>query len=306
MRVAIIGRSEMLLDTARHLRQLAHEIAVVVTAREAPEYATTTEDFRAFAAECAAPFLQSARMDEVASMLAAQGPLDVGVSVNYTAVISQRVIDMARLGILNAHGGDLPRYRGNACQAWAILNGEERIGLCVHRMDGGTLDSGDIVEREYFPLAIDTKITAVHAWMRDRVPPLFASALRHLEADPSYALEHQSRDPVDAVRCYPRRPEDGRIDWRRSAREILRLINASNRPYGGAYCEFCGRRVVVWDAELAPPERFLAVPGQVTCIGDGFVEVATGDGKLRVMLVESVDGLMTPDRLVRSIRERFC
>ena len=37
-----------------------------------------------------------------------------------------KVISIFTLGILNAHGGDLPRYRGNACQAWAIINGEEK------------------------------------------------------------------------------------------------------------------------------------------------------------------------------------
>ena len=38
------------------------------------------------------------------------------------------------------------RYRGNACQAWAILNGE-KISLCIHKMIGGELDSGDIITR---------------------------------------------------------------------------------------------------------------------------------------------------------------
>ena len=51
--------------------------------------------------------------------------LDIGISYNYVDIINQDTIDLFKLGILNAHGGDLPRYRGNACQAWAILNKEK-------------------------------------------------------------------------------------------------------------------------------------------------------------------------------------
>ena len=55
-----------------------------------------------------------------------------------------------RLSILNAHGGTLPRYQSNACQAWAILNSEERAGLYIHKMMSAELDCGDIVARDCY------------------------------------------------------------------------------------------------------------------------------------------------------------
>jgi methionyl-tRNA formyltransferase len=69
---------------------------------------------------------------------------DIAVSINYTGVLPQGVIDLFPIGVLNAHGGDLPRYRGKACQAWAIINRESRIGLCIQKMIGGELDSGEV------------------------------------------------------------------------------------------------------------------------------------------------------------------
>ena len=74
--------------------------------------------------------------------------------------IPNKIINYFNYGILNAHGGDLPRYRGNACQAWAILNGENKIGLCIHKMVGGELDSGDIISRDYLDIGENTKIGA--------------------------------------------------------------------------------------------------------------------------------------------------
>jgi len=221
-------------------------------------------------------------------------------------VIPQDVIDLFPLGILNAHGGDLPRYRGNACQAWAIINGENRVGLCIHRMVGGELDSGDIVARDYYPLSVSTKITDVYAWMNRQIPVLFSEALQLLAKDGSFVLERQSKDPRDALRCYPRKPDDGRIEWSKEAVEVLRLINACNKPYAGAFCNFQGQQIIVWDASLVEDnENYLAVPGQITLVGHGFVEVATGCGKIRLCRIE-IDGKMfNPDQIIKSIRNRL-
>ena len=257
------------------------------------------------AAELGIPFIHTPRISETIDTIRGMAQIDIAVSLNYSGVIPNSVIELFPLGILNAHAGDLPRYRGNACLAWAIINGEDRVGLCIHRMIGGELDSGDIIARDYFPLTLATKVTMAYEWMSGRVPYLFSDALQCLEKDPSFVLERQSKDPKDALRGYPRSPEDGRIDWSRSAIEVLRLINACNKPYAGAFCNFEGQKLVIWDADLAPEENFLAIPGQITMIGDGFVEVATGSGKLRVKEIETVEGKKNPSQVVRSIRQRF-
>lgn len=304
MRVAIIGRTEILYYTTLQLRAAGHEIVCILTAKEAPEYQRGADDFRALAEQWTVPFVSSARIREHRDFLA-QARADIAVSINYSGVIPAEITGLFRHGVLNAHGGDLPRYRGNACQAWSIINGEERVGLCIHRMIGGELDSGDIIARDYFPLSLSTKVTAVYQWMNDRIPYLFLDALKRLAEDPLYVLECQSKEPKDALRCYPRKPEDGRIDWNKSAIEILRLINACNKPYAGAFCNFEGGKLLIWDAELATEENFLAIAGQITQIGEGFVEVATGAGKLRVKEVEASSGEKMPNQVVRSIRQRF-
>jgi len=305
MRVAVIGRTEILYETALRLRDQGHEIGLIVTAKEAPEYTKTSGDFRALAKEWDIPFIHTPRIAEAIDTIRCLPKIDIGVSMNYSGVIPQSVIDLFRLGLLNAHGGDLPRYRGNACQAWAIINGEERIGLCIHKMIGGELDSGDIIARDYFPLTLNTKVTAVLQWMAERIPVLFSDALKQIEVDRSYFLERQSNAPTDVLRCYPRKLEDGRINWCKRAKEILQLINACNKPYGGAFCELEGRKLIIWDAELAPQENFLAVPGQITKIENTFVDVATGEGKLRVKVMEISGKEKLPRQIVRSIRQRF-
>jgi methionyl-tRNA formyltransferase len=309
MKIAIIGRSENLYESAKALVEFGHEIVLIISAKEAPEYTKTLGDFRQLATELGAEFVHAPNMTAPSAAIDAlqrAGHIDIGVSYNYTGVIPQGVIDLFPLGILNAHGGDLPRYRGNACQAWAILNGESEVGLCVHRMIGGELDSGDIVTRDYLRIDATTKITAILEWMATRIPALMVEAVEVLSREPGYVLETQSSRPSDILRCYPRRPEDSRIEWGSTALNILRLINASNKPYAGAFCEFEGKRLTIWDAELVKDgEIFCACPGQVTAIGPGHVDIACGEGKLRIKSVELEQQLVTPDALIQSLRSRL-
>jgi UDP-4-amino-4-deoxy-L-arabinose formyltransferase/UDP-glucuronic acid dehydrogenase (UDP-4-keto-hexauronic acid decarboxylating) len=305
MKIAIIGRTEILYETAWRLREAGHKIVCILTAKEAPEYTRDAGDFRHLAKQWGIPYASSAKIIDYKDFLAASAA-DIAVSINYSGVIPGVVTDLFPLGILNAHGGDLPRYRGNACQAWAILNGEPRIGLCIHRMIGGELDSGDIIARDYLAIDHTVKVTRVWEWMSERTPELMLEAVQMLDANPAYVLEQQSKDPKQALRCYPRKPEDGRIDWTKPAIHVLRLINASNKPYAGAFCDFEGEKFIVWDAELTVDDEFFcAVPGQVIKIGDGFVDVACGEGKLRLLVVEIQYTVDAPEHYIKSLRQRL-
>lgn len=304
MRLAIIGRTTTLLTSAAQLAEAGHSIGLVVTAKPAPEYAGDEQDFAALAARHNATFLVTPTLDRGAIADAA-GTIDVGISLNYPTVIGQPVIDCFPLGILNAHGGDLPRYRGNACQAWALLQGENRIGLCVHRMIGDAVDAGDIVVRRHLDVTIDHRVGDVMSWMEDAVPQMFVEAVARV-AEPGATFERQ--DAAAAVRCYPRRPEDGRIDWRADHQSVLRLINASSEPFGGAFTTYRGDKLVVWRAALVhDDERCLAVPGQIARIDreTGSADIITGRGVIRLLEVE-VGGIRgVPAGAFKSARERL-
>lgn len=304
MRIAIIGRTEILYETTLALRQAGHEITCILTAKEAPEYSKIAQDFYALATQWQIPYACSAKIAEYYDFLL-NSESDIAVSINYSGVIPSLVTDLFPLGILNVHGGDLPRYRGNACQAWAIINGEDKIGLCVHRMVGGELDSGDIIARTYLDINQHTKIGQVMDWITAKTPPLVHEAITMLAHDSAYILEKQSQDSAHILRCYPRKPEDARIDWGSSAMDIVRLINASGKPYAGAFCYFEGNKITVWEAQLAPAENFLGIPGQIAAVAESHIDVLTGDGKLRILHLEKDGEVLACQQLVSSTRKRF-
>ena len=308
MKIAIIGRSQILYDTAKLALESGHIISLIITSKAAPEYTVTEEDFRQLAGQTGARFLNTSQIndEDVIATIGECREIDIGLSVNFVRIISAPVIKQFRLGILNCHGGDLPRYRGNACTAWAIINGERSIANCIHRMEGDSLDSGDIIMREYLPLDINTRIGEVYDWFTARSPKLFMSALLKLEEDASYFLEKQSADPGKALRCYPRLPEDGRIDWSHSAEQIIRVINASSEPYSGAFCYWDNELLRIWRASLYDDgEKYCAIPGQIAGRAeDDSVIVITGAGKVRLLEVEYKGRRYKPNEIMRSIRRR--
>lgn len=309
MKIAIIGRTKNLYKAAEMLYENGHDIKIIITDKEAPEYTKTADDFEKLAKKIGASYLCTSKINDtnVVNKLKAIN-LDIGISMNYTNVISKEVIDTFIYGVLNAHGGDLPRYRGNACQAWAIINGEEKIGLCIHKMIGGELDSGDIIIKDYFDIDINTKISHVYNWMDQNIPLLFSKAIELLEKNNHYVLEKQSKNLEKALRCYPRIPEDGRINWNKSNIDILRLINASSEPYTGAFCYYNNEKLIIWDADIFNDnENYCAIPGQISCIDkkDGAVNVITGKGKIRLKEIELHNKRYKPSEIIKSIRVRL-
>lgn len=285
MNLAIIGRTEMLYDTAEVLNKNGHKIKVVITAKEAPEYKKTAKDFKKLALKLGAKYLYTSAINNRKNIdfIEKSGPLDIGVSSNYVNIISSKVINLFSYGILNAHMGDLPNYRGNACPNWAIINGEKEITISIHLIEGEKLDCGRVIVQAKLPISEDTYIGDIYRWAQDAVPRLFLKAASLLKDNPNYTLKYADENSVNALRCYPRRPEDSRIYWNLSAEEIHRLIRASSRPFSGAYCFLDGRKMIVWKADkYFDNEKYLAIPGQICAIEKDYFVVITGNGKLKI------------------------
>jgi len=310
MKVAIIGRTSILYNCAKILLDNHFEIPLIITSKEAPEYTINSNDFKKLAEDIGAKFIYTPKIneEEIITNILSLGEIDLAVSINYSGVISQKVINLFRFGVLNAHGGDLPKYRGNACQAWALINGEKKIGLCIHKMIGGELDSGPIISREYFNVDINTRIGQIYDWIESETPKLILQSVNEIKKNKDFVIEYQSLNPSDSLRCYPRNPSDGKIDWGKSNEDILRLINASSEPFSGAFTSLNEQQVIIWRAEIYEnDENYLAVSGQISTINktDGSIIVICGLSKLRITEIE-IDGQRgLPAAMISSIRKRL-
>lgn len=309
LKVAVIGRTAMLLAAARRVLNDGHRLALVATCKPSVHEKVSDADFAALATEADALFLRHRELDSPQALaLLDELGCDIAISMNWLTLISEAVRSRFRLGVFNAHPGDLPRFKGNACPNWAILAGETQVALTIHRMVDA-LDSGPIALKRYFALEPDSTISDVYDWLGDAVPDAFAALLASA-ADGSLILTEQSGVPADSLRCYPRRPEDGRIDWEMPIESVLRLVRASGRPFDGAYTMLEGRtRLTIWRASpVEAEEQFLACPGQVAYSLGGDPVIAGQGGYARLTEI-SLDGFddsaMAKAEVLRSLRNRL-
>jgi methionyl-tRNA formyltransferase len=207
---------------------------------------------------------------------------DLILSVYYRNMISMKVLGLAPLGAFNMHGSLLPKYRGRAPINWAVLHGEPRIGMTLHRMVSEP-DAGNIVDQE--GVDIGPRDTAEEAF-RKALPCARRILKRQMGALLSGTAPETPQDASQATYFGGRKPEDGRIDWTQSSRQIFNLVRAVTDPYPGAFADVGPARLMIWWAE---PDSLAARagkgrPGEVVSVSP--LVVATGDGALELTRTE--------------------
>jgi methionyl-tRNA formyltransferase len=197
---------------------------------------------------------------------------DVIVVVAYGQILPRSVLDIPKYGAVNVHASLLPRYRGAAPIAWAILNGEKRTGVTTMILDEG-MDTGDILLQADTPVGDDE----TGETLRDRLASLGAQLLSQtLEKMKSSTIQPIPQDHSKATYAPPLRKEDGHLDWKKEAEEIDRRVRAFN-PWPGAFTKLGDLLLKVYKGEVrekAPSER----AGTVVWVGSDFIEVETGKG----------------------------
>ena len=225
---------------------------------------------------------------------------DLILSVYYRNMISEKILGLARLGAFNMHGSLLPKYRGRAPINWAVLHGEPRIGMTLHRMVKKA-DAGAVVDQQ--GVDIDPRDTAEQAF-RKVLPCARAVLARQIDALLAGTAKETSQDDSQATYFGGRKPEDGRINWSLPTAQIFNLIRAVTDPYPGAFTDIGTTRLMVWWAEpsafrnvgpalvaapsgmasSASPTPSKSQPGEILSLAP--LIVATGDGALELTRTE--------------------
>lgn len=204
------------------------------------------------------------------------------LSVYYRHMIGTKILGLPRLGAWNLHGSLLPKYRGRAPINWAVLHGEPRIGMTLHRMVKSA-DAGAIVDQEGVDLG--ARDTAEQAF-RKVLPCARRVLARQIDALLAGTARETPQDDAQATYFGGRKPEDGRIDWRQTSRQIFNLIRAVTDPYPGAFADVGGSRLMIWWAEPDSPvtKTKRGASGEVLSVSP--LVVATGDGALELTKTE--------------------
>ena len=192
----------------------------------------------------------------------------LGVVVAYGKIIPARIL--AKVPMWNVHFSLLPRWRGAAPVARAILAGDETTGVCIMEMEEG-LDTGGVLASSAVSIGDTDTTDTLTARLAEAGAALIAQSLddEHPTATP------QNGSPVYAHKILP---SEGLIDWSSSAVHIDRQVRALR-----AYTESDGRRLRIVEVDVVTsPER----QGGETGVVDDDLTVSTGDGAIRLVRVQ--------------------
>lgn len=289
------------LDCLRVLHRVRPEsIQAVVTLDDRSDARSAYDAFEAFCAERSIPHHVVARRREAEALLAELSPRLCFVVCWYW-LIPRHVREAVPQGFVGIHNSLLPKYRGGAPLVWQLIQGEERVGSSVFRLDEG-VDDGAVWAQVSIPVSETSAIGEVQEQLK-------AAVLEALETVYPDVLEGRTQptpqDESQATYCAQRRPDDGEIDWGWSAKRVFDFVRAQSRPYPGAFTHLDGKRLTVWRARLGPA-HFLGTPGQVARTGAEGVVVIAGDHAALVLEEVELDGQAAPaGEVIRSLQTRL-
>lgn len=221
---------------------------------------------------------RSLRSAEEAEAFAALGS-DVAVVAAYGLLLPQPILDAPKHGCLNLHGSLLPRWRGAAPIQRAIMAGDAESGVMVMKMDAG-LDTGPVALTARTPIGPDMTAGELHDKLAELGAPLMADAL-DLLAKGELRFTPQTQEGA----CYAQKIDkaEGRIDWRRPARDLHNHVRGL-APFPGAFFESdLGHGVERVKVLRTRVEDGRGAPGAAL---DDAGLIACGEGALRLLRVQ--------------------
>jgi len=271
MRIIFMGTPDFAVPALRALHSAGHDIACVYTQpprpagrgkKLMPSPVQKVAEELGLAVRSPKSLKKAPEQEEFAALEA-----DVAVVAAYGLILPQAVLDAPAKGCLNIHASILPRWRGAAPIHRAIMAGDAGTGVTIMQMEAG-LDTGPMLATIRTPIA--TKTTGeLTEELAELGASLMVEVLRELDNHVAVA-----QDDTEATYAPKIVKAEARIDWSRSAEELVRHIHGL-APFPGAWCEFEGARVKLLRAEVADGS---GAAGEVL---DDALTIACGSGALR-------------------------
>ncbi len=279
MRVAFFGTPAWSVPVLEAL--LAHhEVVLVVTAPDKPQgrgLRLSPSPVARFAEAQGLPLLKPERLKGRTEFLGAlrEAAPEVGVVAAYGKILPKEVLEVPPWGFLNLHPSLLPKYRGPAPVAWALIRGEKETGVSIMRLDEG-LDTGPLYATLRTGIGPHEDAESLGARLRDLGIGLLLQVLRD--------LPHLTPRPQEGEASYAPllAKEDGRIRFAEEAQAIYNR-HRGVQPWPGSFFFHRGQRV---QALRLRPEEGKGVPGVVQEVGPEGVVVGTGEGLIRLLEVK--------------------
>lgn len=263
MKVVFMGTPDFSVGTLEAIVAAGHEVQAVITQPDKPKGRGRTMQMTPVKEAALAHGLEvwqpvRLRGSDIAEKLAALKP-DVIVVVAFGQIIPKNILEIPKLGCINVHASLLPKYRGAAPIQWAVIDGEEKSGVTIMRMDEG-LDTGDMLAKVEVPISDKETGGSLFDALSAAGAKLLVESLTRIAAGELTG----EKQPKESPNAYARmiQKTDGMIDWAKSAVEIERLVRGLN-PWPSAYTKLDGKTLKLWRTKVVDETAVLESPAHI-------------------------------------------
>lgn len=286
MRIVFLGTPEFAVPSLKALCDSGHEVIGVFTQPDRPKgrgNKVIPSPVKVFAAERGIPVFQPVRIrKESVEDLKALQP-DLCVTAAFGQILSQELLDIPRLGTVNVHASLLPRHRGSAPINWAILQGDEIVGVTTMFTDKG-IDTGDMLLKAETPYIKGETAGELTLRMADLGARLLIDTLKKLEDG---TLVRIPQDHAQMTYDPMLTKDMGIIDWSMRAADIVNRIHGLN-PWPGCSTAAAGGRLKLLRAEAidgaGQPGEIIAADAKTGLV------IAAGEGAVAVTQLQAPGG----------------
>ncbi|PHS71601.1 MAG: methionyl-tRNA formyltransferase [Methylophaga sp.] len=284
MRIIFAGTPEFAAENLKALLTSDHEVCAVYTQPDRPSgrgRKLTASPVKQIALAHQIPIEQPLNFKSAdAVQILANYQADLMIVVAYGLLLPQSVLDTPSLGCINIHASLLPRWRGAAPIQRAILAGDTETGICIMQMEKG-LDTGPVLAKITCPIDEGDTAQILH----DRLAILGSEILLKTLSDIK-KLQQNARAQDNALTCYADKlhKQEATIDWQQSCQQLARQVHAFN-PWPVAQTLWQDHVFRIWQASPIEQEH-AATPGEIIAINHDSIDVATGQGILRLTQVQ--------------------
>lgn len=209
---------------------------------------------------------------------------DIIFVMGWSQLLKDKLLEIPTIGVIGSHPTELPKYRGRSPIPWSIIKELKESALTFFYITSG-MDDGDILSQKKFQITSNDDATSLYEKMIQLGKKMMSENLPLLKLGFAKRIP---QNPLDFIENWPKRtPEDGKIDWSKSAKEIHTLIRASTHPYPGAFTFLHGSKITIWKSSLL--ECTSEGIGKIMNVDNDRIQVGTGNKVLIINTFSSDD-----------------